>query len=111
MQHKKGRDKGNDSQLDGLCGLGSLVIYRVTFERELFQTTYSSPVIVSDHDTLAPVYPYNIRQIPLLQESDRYREDIRQGERQGRLFESEYGFTLHVIGRQRKAHLRFWRAV
>lgn len=101
MQHKKGRDRGSDSPLDSLCGLGRLAIYRVTLDRELFQATYSSPVIIPDYYTLAPVYPHNIRQIPLRQECDRYREDIRQGERQGRLFESEYGFILHVIGRQR----------
>lgn len=97
MQHKKGGDKGNESPLDGLCRLGRLVIYRVTFERELFQTTYSSPVIVPDHYTLAPVYPHNIGQVPFLQESDRYREDVRESERQGRSFEPEYGLTLHII--------------
>lgn len=97
MQHKKDRYNESESPLDGLCRLGRLVIYRVTFERELFQTTYSSPVIVSDHYTLAPVYPHNIRQIPLLQKRDSYREDIRQNERQGRSFEPEYGLTLHII--------------
>jgi len=87
-------------QLIGPCGLDLPVIYRVTCDRELFQTAYSSPVIIADHCALAPEYPHNIRQIPLLQERDRYREDIRQDEKQGRLFESEYGFTLHIIDHQ-----------
>ena len=97
MQHKKGGERDDDYPQDALCGR----MYRVTQVRELFHAKHPSPVIVSDYHTLAPIYPHNIRQIPLLEERDRYREDIRQDKRQGRLFKPENGFTHHVIDRQR----------